>query len=84
MLFFAVHFDCIFNVSEYSLTKVIELYSRLQVFFEKTLNMIENHLVRWEIGSFGVWLCVGFCEGQTPNVPMGWLKLFLKCAVGKF
>jgi len=38
-----------------------------------------------KIGSFGVCCVSGRAVGQTPNVPM-WagIKLFLKCAVGKF
>jgi len=48
------------------------------------LNFILNSLIeRWKIGSFAkLGLCVGLCG--FANVPMcGWLKLFLKCAVGK-
>ena len=64
--------------------KIIELFSHLQVFFEKTLKYDENHLVRWVIGSFGVCLCVGLCEGANPKCAnAGWLKLFFKMCGGK-
>ncbi len=60
-------------------SKIIELYLHPQVFFEKTLKYDENHLVRWVIGSFGVCLCVGLCEGANPKCAnVGWLKLFFQ------
>ncbi|MBK7245665.1 MAG: hypothetical protein IPH98_17800 [Saprospiraceae bacterium] len=41
-------------------------------------------LVRWVIGSFGVCLCVGLCEGANPKCAnAGWLKLFFKMCGGK-
>ena len=65
-------------------SKIIELYLHPQVFFEKTLKYDENHLVRWVIGSFGVCLCVGLCEGANPKCAnAGWLKLFFKMCGGK-
>jgi len=40
--------------------------------------------VRWEIGSFGVCLCVGLCEGANPKCAnVGWLKLFFKMCGGE-
>jgi hypothetical protein len=41
-------------------------------------------LVRWVIGSFGVCLCVGLCEGANPKCAnVGRLKLFFKMCGGK-
>lgn len=53
-------------------------------FFGETLRCDENYLVRWGIGSFGICLCVGVCEGAKPKCAnVGKLKLFFKMCGGK-
>ena len=40
--------------------------------------------MRWVIGSFGVCLCIGLCEGANPKCAnVGRLKLFFKMCGGK-
>jgi len=50
----------------------------------KLENVTKIILVRWVIGSFGVCLCIGLCEGANPKCAnVGRLKLFFKMCGGK-